>query len=171
MFEEVGAFDHLVVTRGVPPVAAPIAQMDLDEVRRFIEVMCVSSVSLAKHALKTLRVGGSITFTSGISNDRPSTGGTVVAAVAGSFDYSTRALALEIAPTRVNVVSPGWVDTPMWDELAGAQKHEIWQQMAAPLPAKRIGSIQEIALAYLFLLESDFTTGIVLDIDGGHHLV
>ena len=171
MFSQVGAFDHLVVTRGVPPPAVPIESTDLDVVRAFFDVMLVSSFSLAKHAKGKLRPGGSITFTSGISKDRPGNpGGAVVATVAGSFGYMARALAMELAPTRVNVVSPGWVDTPMWDEIVGDAKHEIWAQMAARLPARRIGTVADIAKAYLFVLESEFTTGTVLDVDGGHAL-
>lgn len=172
MFGQVGAFDHLIVTRGVPPPGAPIESTDLVAVREFLDVMLVSAFSLAKHTQGTLRKGGSITFTSGISKDRPGIpGGAVVATVAGSFGYMARALALELAPTRVNVISPGWVDTPMWDQLAGGAKQEIWAQMAPRLPAGRIGTAADMAKAYLFLLESDFTTGIVLDVDGGHALV
>jgi len=172
MFAEVGSFDHLVITRGIPPVAAPIAQFDLDTVRAFIETMLVSAISLAKHAQGRLRVGGSLIFTSGISKDRPTIpGGAVVAAVAGSFGYLARALALELAPTRVNAVSPGWVDTPMWDELAGEAKTAIWDQLARRLPAGRIGTPADIAQAYVFLMESEFTTGTTLRVDGGHALI
>ena len=78
---------------------------------------------LAKHAVRGLKKGGSMIFTSGINKDRPPVpGGSVVSAIAGSFSYFARALALELAPTRVNIVSPGWVDTPMWDELVGEAK-------------------------------------------------
>jgi NAD(P)-dependent dehydrogenase (short-subunit alcohol dehydrogenase family) len=172
MFSQVGAFDHLIVTRGTPPPAAPIESTDLATVRAFLDVMLISSFTLAKHAKGKLRSGGSITFTSGISKDKPGArGGAVVATVAGSFGYMARALALEFAPTRVNVVSPGWVDTPMWDDIAGNAKHEIWAQMASRLPAGRIGTVEDIAKAYVFLLESEFTTGTVLDIDGGHALI
>jgi NAD(P)-dependent dehydrogenase (short-subunit alcohol dehydrogenase family) len=171
MFAEVGSCDHLVITRGVPP-GAPIASFDLASAREFIEIMLVSAISLAKHSHGTLRAGGSMIFTSGISKDRPSIpGGSVVAAVAGSFGSFARALALELAPTRVNVVSPGWVDTPMWDELAGEGKKAIWEQIARRLPVGHIGSPVDIALAFVFLMESDFTTGTTLHVDGGHALI
>jgi NAD(P)-dependent dehydrogenase (short-subunit alcohol dehydrogenase family) len=172
MFSQVGPFDHLIVTRGAPPPVKPIESTDLPTVRSFIDVMLVSAFTLAKHARGTLRPGGSITFTSGISKDRPGVpGGALVAAVAGSFGYLARALALEVAPTRVNVVSPGWIDTPMWDEIVGNAKHEMWAQMAPRLPAGRIGTVDDIGRAYVFLLESEFTTGIVLEVDGGHALI
>lgn len=172
LFEKSGAFDHLVVTRGVPPLAAPVGSLDLDDARRFIEVMVISAFALVKHAMPKIRRGGSITFTSGISKDKPGiSGGALVAAVAGSMGYMARALALEVAPTRVNVVSPGWVETPMWDELVGPAKQQMWSEMGRRLPAGRIAKPADVAKAYIFLLGSELTTGIVLDIDGGNALI
>jgi len=172
IFEESGTIDHLVVTRGVAPIGAPIESLDLDSARHFIDVMLVSALSLAKHAAPHIRRGGSITFTSGISKDKPAIpGGAVVAVVAGSMGYLARALALELAPTRVNVVSPGWVETPMWEEIAGPAKNQMWADMGKRVPAGRIAKPADIAKAYSFLLGSELTTGIVLKIDGGHALI
>jgi len=172
LFESTGTIDHLVVTRGVVPIGAPIESLNLDSVRQFIDVMLVSALSLAKHGAPHIRRGGSITFTSGISKDKPAVpGGAVVAAVAGSLGYLARALALELAPTRVNVVSPGWVETPMWEEIAGPAKNQMWAEMGKRVPAGRIAQPADIAKAYSFLLGSELTTGIVLKIDGGHALV
>jgi NAD(P)-dependent dehydrogenase (short-subunit alcohol dehydrogenase family) len=134
-------------------------------------VMLVSALVLAKHAVPRLRRGGSITFTSGISKDKPASGGSLVATVAGAMGYMARSLAVELAPTRVNVVSPGWVETPMWDEIAGPAKHEMWAELGRRLPAGRIAKPADVAKAYTFLLGSELTTGTVLDIDGGHALV
>lgn len=171
LFEKSGTIDHLVVTRGVVPLDAPVESMDLDAARRFIDVMVVSAIALTKHAVPKLRRGGSITFTSGISKDKASPGGSLVTTVAGSMGYLSRALALELAPTRVNVVSPGWVESPMWDEIAGPAKHEMWTDMGKRVPAGRIAKPADVAKAYTFLLGSELTTGIVLDIDGGHALI
>lgn len=172
MFDQVGAFDHLVVTAGTPPPNDPIEQTDLEVVRRFIDNKLIGVVTLAKHAVKTLRPGGSMIFTSGINKDRPPVpGGSVVSAIAGSFSYLARALALELAPTRVNVVSPGWVDTPMWDELVGAAKSGYFASMAPRLPAGKIATPADIARAYVYLMESEFTTGETLHIDGGQSLI
>ncbi|NVB77556.1 MAG: SDR family oxidoreductase [Kofleriaceae bacterium] len=171
VFERCGAIDHLVITRGAVPLNAPIAALDLDAARSFIDLMVVSALALAKHAVPRLRRGGSITFTSGISKDKVGPGGSVVAAVAGAMGFVARALAVELAPTRVNVVSPGWVETPMWDEIAGAAKQQMWSDMGTRLPAGRVAKPADIAKAYTFLLGSELTTGIVLDIDGGHRLI
>lgn len=172
LFDQVGAFDHLVVTAGTPPPNDPIASTDMEIVRRFVDNKLIGVVMLAKHAVRTLRPGGSMIFTSGINKDRPPVpGGSVVSAIAGSFTYFARALALELAPTRVNVVSPGWVDTPMWDELVGEAKFGFYSSMAARLPAGKIATPADVARAYLYLMQSEFTTGETLRIDGGHNLI
>lgn len=172
MFGEVGAFDHLVSTAGTPPPGDPIGQTDMDFVRGFVDNKLIGAVMLAKHAVPGLKAAGSMTFTSGINKDKPPIpGGAVVSAIAGSFSYFARALALELGPTRVNVVSPGWVDTPMWDELVGEAKSGFFAEMGARLPAKEIPTAAAVAAAYIYLMESDFTTGETLRIDGGHSLI
>jgi NAD(P)-dependent dehydrogenase (short-subunit alcohol dehydrogenase family) len=172
MFDAIGPFDHLVSTAGTPPPGDPLAQTDLVNARAFIDNKLVGAIGLAKHAMRTLKSGGSITFTSGINKDRPPVpGGAVVTAVAGSFGYLAHALALELAPTRVNIVSPGWVDTPMWDELVGPAKAGILADMAARLPSRRVASADDVARAYLYLMDSPFTTGETIHIDGGQRFV
>jgi NAD(P)-dependent dehydrogenase (short-subunit alcohol dehydrogenase family) len=172
MFDEAGAFDHLVATAGTPPPNDAIDRTDMDFVRRFVDSKLLGAVVLAKHAVRTLRPGGSMIFTSGINKDRPPVpGGAVVAAVAGSFSYFARALALELAPTRVNVVSPGWVDTPMWDEIVGSAKSGFFAEMAPRLPARKIATPADVARAYVYLMASEFTTGETIRVDGGQNLV
>jgi NAD(P)-dependent dehydrogenase (short-subunit alcohol dehydrogenase family) len=171
LFAEVGAFDHLVSTAGTLPPGDPIANSDMQVVRGFVDNKLIGAVMLAKHAVPHLAASGSMIFTSGINKDKPPVpGGAVVAAIAGSFSYFARALALELAPMRVNIVSPGWVDTPMWD-IAGDAKSGIFGDMAARLPARKIAGAADVALAYAYLMESEFTTGETLRIDGGQSLI
>ncbi|MDX8447965.1 SDR family oxidoreductase [Mesorhizobium captivum] len=172
LFDEVGAFDHLVATAGTPPPNYPIGETDMDFVRQFVDGKLVGAVMLAKHAVRTLKKGGSMTFTSGINKDRPPVpGGSVVSAIAGSFTYFARALALELAPTRVNIVSPGWVDTEMWDEIVGGAKAGYFDQMGARIPAGKIATPADVAPAYLYLMQNAFMTGETIHIDGGQRLV
>ncbi|OCC02087.1 hypothetical protein BA190_25455 [Labrys sp. WJW] len=172
LFRNAGAFDHLVSTAGTPPPADPIEGTDMAMVRRFVDNKLIGAVVLAKHAVVTLRRDGSMTFTSGINKDRPPVpGGAVVSAIAGSFSFFARALALELAPRRVNIVSPGWVDTPMWDEIVGEAKTGFFTDMADRLPVGRIATPADIAPAYLYLMASAFTTGETIHIDGGHGLI
>ena len=82
----------------------------------------------------------------------------------------TAALAQELAPTRVNIVSPGWVDTPMWDELVGEAKAGYFAAMAGRVPAGKVAAPADVAPAYLYLMEAEFMTGETIHIDGGQRL-
>ena len=172
LFDEVGAFDHLVSTAGTPPPNYPIGDTDMAFVRSFVDNKLIGAVMLAKHAVRGLKKGGSMIFTSGINKDRPPVpGGSVVSAIAGSFSYFARALAQELAPTRVNIVSPGWVDTPMWDELVGEAKSGYFAAMAGRVPAGKIAAPADVAPAYLYLMASEFMTGETIHVDGGQRLI
>lgn len=172
LFATVGAFDHLVTTAGTPPPNDPVGRVDLETARQFIGDKLVGAIALVKHAVPNLRPGGSVTFTSGINKDRPPVpGGAVVTAVAGSFGYLAHALSLELAPTRVNVVSPGWVDTPMWDVLVGPAKSGYLASLAERLPAKKVATAADVARAYLYLMESELTTAETIHVDGGQRLI
>ena len=172
LFDEVGAFDHLVSTAGTPPPNYSIGDTDMEFVRGFVDNKLIGAVMLAKHAVRGLKKGGSMIFTSGINKDRPPVpGGSVVSAIAGSFSYFARALAQELAPTRVNIVSPGWVDTPMWDELVGEAKTGYFAAMAGRVPAGKVAAPADVAPAYLYLMGNDFMTGETIHIDGGQRLV
>lgn len=172
LFAETGPFDHLVSTAGTPPPGSPIGETDLEDVRNFVDNKLIGAILVAKHACSRLTSGGSMTFTSGINKDRPPVpGGAVVSAIAGSFSYFARALALELAPVRVNVISPGWVQTPMFDQLAGDAKTGLFEAMAARLPAGKIAAPSDIAPAYVYAMESEFTTGQTIHIDGGQSMI
>jgi NAD(P)-dependent dehydrogenase (short-subunit alcohol dehydrogenase family) len=94
---------------------------------------------LAKHGASMLEPGGSIVFTSGIAAYRPGPRASLLAALNGALASLAAALAVELAPIRVNVVSPGWVDTTIWQDVAGDAAAATLAAMAARLPAGRIG--------------------------------
>jgi NAD(P)-dependent dehydrogenase (short-subunit alcohol dehydrogenase family) len=169
-FAETGAFDHLVVT-AANLAYAPIASFDLAAARACVESKLVAAILLAKHACGRVKPGGSLTFTSGQAKDRARPKGAVVAAVNGALGSLARALAVEMAPTRVNVVSPGVVDTPIWTAIVGDDKGAVFEQTARRLPVGRIGTTADLAQAYLFLMQNEFTTGTTLHVDGGYTLV
>lgn len=172
-FKEVGQFDHLVITAADLPYG-PAVDLDEGALMRAIRSKLLGPFFAAKASASRIRPGGSITFTSGIAAKRPARGGAAAATVNAGLEGMARALALELAPVRVNVASPGWTDTPIWDRMPGMtlnRKQEIFSSMAARLPAGRVGRPQDIAQAILFLMKSQFTTATVLDVDGGHRLV
>ncbi|MEO0617855.1 MAG: SDR family oxidoreductase [Pseudomonadota bacterium] len=124
---------------------------------------------LAREALPKLREGGSITFFSGVLSRRPSRNGAGLAAVNAAVEALSRALALELGPRlRVNTLAPGMTRTEAYAQMREADRETMFSSVAAKLPLERIADPQDIAEAALFLASNRFTTGHVLDVDGGH---
>jgi NAD(P)-dependent dehydrogenase (short-subunit alcohol dehydrogenase family) len=148
--------------------------MELTErdLMRAVRSKLLGPVFAAQESAARIKPGGSITFTSGIAARRPMRGGSAAAAINSGLEGLVRALAVELAPLRVNAVSPGWTDTPIWDGImAQDRKKEAFAAMAARLPCGRVGQAKDIAKAIIFLMTSEFSTGTVLDVDGGQRLV
>lgn len=114
---------------------------------------------------------GSIVLTGGVSTDRPARGAWITNIGTAAAEQSARALALDLAPVRVNAISPGWTDTPMWDAILGPGKNEAFADVAAKLPVGRIATASEAADAVLFLMNNAAITGEIVHVDGGHRLV
>ncbi len=169
--ERVGGFDHLVYTAGDELLVTPVARLDLAAARRSFEVRVFGALGAIKHAAARIRPGGSIVLTHGIAGARPAAGWAVGAAVCGAMDALTRALAVELAPVRVNAVSPGFVRTPLWNSIPEAEREGLFREAGAKLLTKRVGEAAEIAEAYCYLMENTFTTGQTLVVDGGAVLV
>nr|WP_234903542.1 SDR family oxidoreductase [Agrobacterium vitis] len=172
LFESVGELHHIVSTAAdVRGVYVPLAEMNIETARRAINSKVVAPLLLAKHGAPRLAATGSITFTSGIAAYRPAPKGSVVAAVNGAIESLVYALAVELAPIRVNAVSPGWVDTPIWDAVAGEGKVAALEAMAKRLPVGRIGQAADIAQAIESVMRNGFISGTVVHVDGGQRLV
>jgi NAD(P)-dependent dehydrogenase (short-subunit alcohol dehydrogenase family) len=173
LFDRVGQFDHLVIT-AANLAYGPVLELKEDDLMRGVRSKLLGALFAVQEGAARIRPGGSITFTSGIAAKRPMRGGAVAAAINSGLEGMARSLAIELAPTRVNVVSPGWTDTPIWDGMTGMtkeKKQEAHSSMAARLPVGKIGRAEDIAEAVMFLMKNKFTTGMVLDVDGGHRLV
>ena len=169
--KRVGAFDHLVYTAGDELLLSPVAQVDLAAARRSFEVRVFGALGAIKHAAGRIKRDGSIVLTHGTAGARPSAGWAVGAAVCGAMDALTRALAVELAPVRVNAVSPGFVRTPLWNPIPEAEREALFREAGGKLLTKRVGEAAEIAEAYCYLMENKFTTGQTLVVDGGGVLV
>jgi len=171
LFEQLGHVDHLFTTAGSVTLGAGLAAADTEKLRPAMDTRFWGSLYAAKYAAAHMKDGGSITFMSGVSAWRPRPGASVGAASCGAIEAFARSLAIELAPIRVNTIQPGFIDTPLIDELVGERKRDLIAMQSARLPVKRIGTPEDIADAVLFLMKNGFVTGITLTVDGGHTLI
>ena len=167
LFDDLGSIDHLVFTAGEPLALMSLDTLDLDKARDFFTLRYFSVLSAVRAAIPHLRPGGSITLTTGVAAHRPGPGWAVAASICGAVESLTRALAVELAPIRVNAVSPGVVRSPLWASMTEASREQLYRDTAAAIPAGRVGEVDDIAQAYLFCLTQPFATGSILTVDGG----
>jgi NAD(P)-dependent dehydrogenase (short-subunit alcohol dehydrogenase family) len=170
LFARIGSFDHLVFTAGESLQLDRLASIDIEAARRFFGLRWGAYLA-AKYGSSTIREGGSIVFTSGVAGQRPRPGWSVAASICAAMEGLTRALAVELAPIRVNIVSPGVVKTPLWVGMAETDREALYRQTAERLPVGHVGEAAEIAEAYLYLMRQSYATGQVLVVDGGAVLV
>jgi len=166
--QDVGSFDHLVSTAAMP-ANGPVAQLQLAAVQRAFAAKVLGPMMLAKHLSAQASSHGSFTFFSGVAAWRPAPGRSVMATTNGALAFLVQALAVELAPLRINAISPGIVDSGAWDSM-GADKDSFLRAAAERNPARRIGSNDHIVQAVLFALTNSFVTGTVLHVDGGARL-
>jgi NAD(P)-dependent dehydrogenase (short-subunit alcohol dehydrogenase family) len=170
-FTSLGAFDHLVFTAGDSLQLHQLADTDLKQARRAFELRYWSALATVKYGSPQIRKDGSIVLTTGVAGRRPHSGWVIAASVCGTIEALTRALAIELAPIRVNAVCPGVVRTNLWQNMSSAEKEELFESVGKRLPVGRVGEAHDIAQAYLFLMKEGFSTGQTVVVDGGTVLV
>lgn len=170
-FAKLGSFDHLIFTAGDSLHVKDLGSTDLDQARRAFELRYWSVLAAVKYGSPQIRKSGSIVLTTGIAGRRPRKGWVVAASVCGSIEALTRALAIELAPLRVNAVSPGIVRTNLWQNMDADQREQLFENVGKSLPVGRVGEAHDIAQAYLFLMKEEFSTGQTIVVDGGTVLV
>ncbi len=157
-------WDHVVVS-AAQTESGSLRQMPVESARESMESKFWGAYNVAR-ALRIVE-GGSLTFISGAWGLRPSAGAVVQGAINAALEGLARGLALELSPTRVNCVSPGLIDTPIWSGMDDAARRAMYERAAASLPARIVGRADDIANAVLFLMKTPFATAATLRVDGG----
>src|SRR3981081_4546305 len=170
-FAKLGSFDHLVFTAGDTLQLNELVATDLTKARRAFELRFWAALAAVKYASPHIRKDGSIVLTTGVAGRRPHKGWTVAASVCGTIEALTRALAVELAPIRVNAVCPGVVRTNLWQSLNADAREHLYESVGKSLLVGRVGEACEIARAYLFLIQGGYGTGQIVVLDGGAELV
>jgi NAD(P)-dependent dehydrogenase (short-subunit alcohol dehydrogenase family) len=164
-----GPVEHVVSTASAR-ARGRLAELDRESVRRSFDTKVIGPLMLAKHLAPRMGEGGSFVFFSGVAAAKIAVGTMAVAITNAAADTLVRSLALELAPIRVNAISPGVIDTGAWDAFGEQGKAEYFAGISARNPARRIGTTQDIAQGVLFALTNTFLTGQTLHIDGGEPL-
>jgi NAD(P)-dependent dehydrogenase (short-subunit alcohol dehydrogenase family) len=171
LFAKLGPFDHLVFTAGDSLHLHELASTDLQQARHAFELRYWSALAAVKYGSPHIRKEGSIVLTTGIAGQRPQKGWVTAASVCGAIEALTRALAVELAPIRVNAVSPGVVRTNLWQSMSAPERERLYESVGKSLPVGRVGEAHDVAQAYLFLMQEGFSTGQIVVVDGGTVLV
>ena len=167
--ERLGPVDHVVSTASAR-ARGRVAQLDRDAIRLSFDTKVIGPLMLAKHLAPRMNEGGSFVLFSGVAAAKIAVGTLGVAITNAAADTLARSLALELAPIRVNAISPGVIDTGAWDAFGEQGKADYFADIRARNPVRRIGTPQDIAAAVLFAMTSTFLTGQTLHIDGGEPL-
>ncbi|HEV2655444.1 MAG TPA: SDR family oxidoreductase [Ktedonobacteraceae bacterium] len=138
-FNHLGAFDHIVFTAGEAMQFEELSEINVEQARHFFDLRFWGAFMAAKYGSSQIRPGGSIVLTSGIAGRRPRNGLTVGAGISGAVEALTRALAIELAPIRVNAVCPGPVITEMWGSMSEEDHAAMSGRIGQALPVGRAG--------------------------------
>src|SRR6202140_5824073 len=164
LFRACGPVDHVVVT-AAQLKSGPFKTVPMDDVRATMEGKFWGAWRVARFA--DIRPGGSLPRVSGYLSIRPRPNSAIISVANGALESLTRALALELAPVRVNAVSPGIVDTPIRAAMPEAARLEMLAKTAASLPVGRVGLGEDIARQILAFMANGFSTGSIVYLDGG----
>jgi NAD(P)-dependent dehydrogenase (short-subunit alcohol dehydrogenase family) len=161
--------DHLMVTAG-GPYYARLADIDFAQARHNVDAVFWLPLHIARRAVGKVRPGGTLLFIGGTGGRRPAAGA-LIAAFTAAIPALTKALALELAPVRVNLIAAGFVDTPLSASLLGDELENRRNQLRATLPIRRVVGPADVAALAVHIMTNTALTGATYDIDGGQQLV
>jgi NAD(P)-dependent dehydrogenase (short-subunit alcohol dehydrogenase family) len=170
VLEGVGPLDHLVLTMNAGSATGPFAGLPLARIRAAFDNKVFPYMAAILAAAPRIRAGGAITLVTGAAGRSAQRGMGVLAATNGALNHLTEVLALELAPIRVNAVSPGVTATAYWAGVPEADRAGFFDSVAGRTPLGRVATADEIAAAVMFVMDHPFTTGTILDCDGGARL-
>jgi NAD(P)-dependent dehydrogenase (short-subunit alcohol dehydrogenase family) len=162
--------DHLMLS-GSGPYYAPLAEMDFAQVRRDIDQHLLLPIQVGLHAVSKVRPGGSLLFIGGTGGRRRGVGLALIGAITAALPALVANMALEFAPIRVNLIAPGFVDTPLSASLLGDQLDARRDQLRATLPIGRVVGPADVAALAVHIMNNTALTGATYDVDGGQQLV
>jgi NAD(P)-dependent dehydrogenase (short-subunit alcohol dehydrogenase family) len=166
----VGRVDHIVSTASAR-ARGRIGDLERDQVRLSFDTKVIGPLMLARAFRSQINEGGSLLIFSGVAAFKIEVGTLAVAITNAAADTLTRSLAVELAPIRVNAISPGVIDTGAWDALGTERKEAMFAELSQTNPARRIGGADDIASAAVVAMANTFMTGLTIHVDGGERLV
>ena len=153
------------------PTYGPLLEMDPAQVRDAISDHVVTALMVARNAAPKMRPGGTLLLMGGTGGRRVGHGLGIVSAATAALPPFTAALALEIAPVRVNLIAAGFVDTPLSAALLGDRLEERRNELRATLPIGRVVEPADVAALAVHIMSNTALTGATYDIDGGQQFV
>jgi NAD(P)-dependent dehydrogenase (short-subunit alcohol dehydrogenase family) len=167
--ERLGSIDHVISTASAR-ARGRVPDLDREAVRLSFDTKVIGPLMLAKHFAPRMKEGSSFVIFAGVASAKIAVGTLAVAITNGAAEVLARSLALELAPIRVNAISPGVIDTGAWDALGEQGKADYFEDISARNPVGRIGREEDIAQGVMFALTNSFLTGTTLHVDGGEPL-
>lgn len=175
LFEQTGPgkLDHIIHTAGDPLAMMKLDDIDMGKILKAGTVRFFAPLLIGKFARHYLNPGpqSSVILTTGSVSERPREDWSVINSFATGLQGMTRGLALDLKPIRVNLISPGMVDTELWNGIEESRRRDMFKAASARLPTGRVGRVQDVAESYLYLLKDENVTGTMVSTNGGALLV
>jgi NAD(P)-dependent dehydrogenase (short-subunit alcohol dehydrogenase family) len=169
-FEELASpVDHVLITAG-GPYYAPLEELDFDLALRGLDAEILLPLRVARHARRHVRPGGTLLFVGGTGARHPAPGIALAGAVTAALPALVANLALELAPVRVNLIAPGFVDTPLSASILGDGLEARREQLRTTLPIQRVVEPEDVAALAVHVMSNTALTGATYDVDGGQQI-
>jgi NAD(P)-dependent dehydrogenase (short-subunit alcohol dehydrogenase family) len=165
-----GPIGHVMVTAGGPTYGS-LLEMDAAQVRAAMSDRITLGLEVARSAAGKMRPGGTLLLMGSTGARRIGHGNGIASAAFAALPPFVAALALELAPVRVNLIAAGFVDTPLSASLLGGQLEERRNELRTTLPIGRVVGPADVAALAVHIMTNTALTGATYDVDGGEQFV